>query len=42
MFSGISWMQYIRSVLCVLVVYYVVILLIYRKSLVQWWRERKN
>jgi hypothetical protein len=42
MFSGISWVQYIRTIFLVVLVYYLVIGIVYYKSLLQWWKRDKN
>lgn len=42
MFYGISWMQYIKTIALVVFGYYLVIGWIYKKELLQWWRERKK
>lgn len=42
MFNGISWLNYIKTILSCVVIYYVVIGWIYRKDLLQWWRRDKK
>ncbi|MES2006374.1 MAG: hypothetical protein V4450_17785 [Bacteroidota bacterium] len=42
MFNGIGWLQYVRLISALILAYYLLIVLVYRKSLVQWWKERKK
>jgi len=42
MFTGISWMEYIKTIALIVIGYYLVIGWIYRKELLQWWRDRKK
>ncbi|MDZ4070642.1 MAG: hypothetical protein U1C70_02355 [Sediminibacterium sp.] len=42
MFQGISWMQYIGAIILVLAGYYIAVGWMYRKELLQWWKERKK
>ncbi|MES2005570.1 MAG: hypothetical protein V4450_13720 [Bacteroidota bacterium] len=42
MFYGIGWIQYIRTITLVVLAYYLVIGWMYRKELLQWWREKKK
>ncbi len=42
MFYGIGWIQYIRTIALMVLAYYLVIGWMYRKELLQWWRERKK
>ncbi|MES2328212.1 MAG: hypothetical protein V4539_01330 [Bacteroidota bacterium] len=42
MLNGIGWSDFIKTIVLVVAGYYVVIGWIYRKQLLQWWRERKK
>ncbi len=42
MFSGISWLQYIKSISLIVMCYYLIVGWIYQKDLLRWLRDRKK
>ncbi len=42
MLTGISWMEFIKTILLIVICYYMIVGWIYQKDLLQWWRDRKK
>ncbi len=42
MINTISWLQFFRTLVIAFGIYYLVLLVYYRKELLQWWKERKK
>ncbi len=42
MLKEISWMEFIKPIALVVTVYYLAIVWVYRKELLQWWKARRK